>query len=168
MTELEKKEYYELEKEKERIIQRQIELNPYIIIKNMNGKKFGENWSEKYVRSKVPNLHKNNGKGHDLKSPKYPLIELKSSRVDFEHGKWTMNQIHVQEADAFLFVWYDCNTGEQIISFMTTKQLCDECDRSPQHQADVDICCTVSNTERNLKAMKRHKIASWEKLNEVV
>lgn len=175
MTELEKKEYNEmkkeydrLEKEQDKLMKRMKELNDYIVIKNMSAKEFGEKWSEQYVRSKVPNLEKNNGSGHDLKSSKYELIELKSSTLDFENSEWTMNQLHVKKADAFLFIWYDCDTGDQVISFMTTKEVCDECTRYPQHQDDIDICCTIKNTKKNLQAMKRHQITSWDELNKVV
>lgn len=157
----------ELEELEKKIQARKLELNPFSGLKSMSNKAFGEGWSEPYIRNHVPNLEKNNGTGHDMRGKHYKTIEVKSSRLTFNEN-WTMNQVHCNEAEAFLFVWYNCNNGTHEICFIPTEDLIAECTRSRQHTREGKMCCTISSTKKNREVLKKYMISSWEILNEVV
>ena len=151
--------------EMEKIIKtRKLQLNPFAELKSLSNKQFGEDWSEKYILSKVPNLHTNHGAGHDMSGKRYKNIEVKSSRILFSRD-WTMNQIHPDQADAYLFVWYNCSNGTQDICLIPTADLLSKCTRSKQHG---NGCFTVSSTQNNRAVLRQYMISSWEDLNEVV
>lgn len=145
------------------------ELNPYAELPKLSNKAFGEGWSEPYILSKVPNLMKKNGAGHDMGGKHYEFIEVKSCRKIFSKepgGKgWTMNQIHPDEADAYLFVWYNCEDGSETICFIPTKDMIEKCSLNRQHG---DGCFTLSETINNKEVLSNYIIGSWEELNEVV
>lgn len=157
----------ELNKMEEEIKNRKSMLNPFANLKSLSNKEFGEGWSEPYIRAHVPNLDKDNGAGHDMKGVHYKKIEVKSSRLLF-NDNWTENQVHPNEADAFLFVWYDCDNYTQEICFIPAKDLITKCTLSRQHVRDGLTCCTISSTNKNRAALREYMIPSWEALNEVV
>lgn len=139
-------------------------INPYIFWHEKNNKEFGEKYSETYILQKVPNLIKNNGAGHDMRGKKYNNIEAKSCRMT-SNDKWTMNQLHPSEADAYLFVWYDCENGTQEICFIPTEDLIKTCTLNKQHG---DGCFTLSKTIKNMNSLKKYMVPSWKELNEKV
>ena len=139
-------------------------LNPYYKLLTMSNKAFGEGWSEKWILSKVPNLSKNNGAGHDMKGVKYQNIEVKSSRKTFDEA-WTQNQIHPSQADAYLFVWYNCETGEEEICLIPTVDFMEKCSLSKQHG---EGCYSMRNTRQNHAILSCYLYHSWEELNEAV
>lgn len=139
-------------------------INPYIFWKEKSNKEFGEKCSENYILSVVPNLQKNHGAGHDMRSEHYKTIEVKSCRMTY-NSKWTMNQLHPSEADAYLFVWYNCETGTQEICFIPTVDLLKLCKLNLQHG---DGCYTLSSTIKNKTALKNYMVSSWKELNERV
>ena len=154
----------ELNELEEIIKARRVQLNPFAEIELMSNKKFGEGWSESYILSKVSNLKENHGAGHDMCGRYFKNIEVKSSRKTFNES-WTMNQVHPDEADAYLFVWYNCKNGTQEICLIPTEDLLTKCTRSKQHG---EGCFTVSATINNRAILRNYMIASWEALNEVV
>lgn len=164
MTEKEKIEYQAIKAQITVLQARARELNPYAELKNISNKQFGEGWSEPYIRSKVSNLEKNNGAGHDMRGKHYFNIEVKSCRMPFK-DRWTMNQIHPNQADAYLFVWYNCDEGTEEICFIPTKDLLQKCTKSRQHG---DGCFTVSASIANRKVLKDYMVSSWEELNGMV
>lgn len=139
-------------------------LNPYAGLPMLSNKKFGEEWSEPWILQHVSNLTKDNGAGHDMRGINYEHIEVKSSRITF-NGRWTMNQVHPDEADAYLFVWYDCENGTEEICFIPTVDLLKKCTKSRQHG---DGCFTVSASINNRAALKQYMVSSWEELNGMV
>lgn len=162
-----KANWEELEKMEQAIKTRKIQLKPFAELKSLSNRAFGEGWSEPYIRAHVPNLEKNNGTGHDMRGRHYKNIEVKSSRLTFQ-GNWTMNQVHCDDADAFLFVWYNCENGTQEICFIPTEELIANCTRSRQHVREGKTCCTVGATIKNRKALRNYMVSSWEELNEKV
>ena len=139
-------------------------INPYAKLVRMSNKEFGEQWSEAYIRSKVPNLNKNNGAGHDMASRKYPNVEVKSSRIVFD-GSWTENQIHPAQADAYVFVWYNCDEGTEEICLISTKDMLDKCKLSKQHG---DGCFSMRSTKHNREVLHQYMVPSFEDLNRMV
>lgn len=139
-------------------------INPFISWPEKSNKEFGEKYSEEYILSKTPNLQKNHGAGHDMKGTKYNNIEVKSSRMKMT-DKWTMNQLHPDKADAYLFVWYDCNEGTQEICFIPTEDLLNYCSYNLQHGAG---CFSMGSTKKNRDILKNYIVTSWKELNEKV
>jgi len=140
------------------------QLNPYAALPTMSNKKFGEEWSEPWILQHVPNLKKENGPGHDMRGINYPLIEVKSSRITFD-GAWTQNQLHPTQADAYLFIWYNCNEGTEQLCLISSNDLMQNCSVSQQHG---DGCYSMRATINNRKVLSKYMIPSWEKLNEMV
>ena len=140
------------------------ELNPYSKLPMMSNKEFGETWSEQYIRTKVPNLQKNNGAGHDMRGRHYDNIEVKSSRIPFS-GAWTENQLHPDQADAYLFIWYNCDEGTEEICLIPKEKLVTECRLNKQHG---EGCFSMGSTVQNRRALSKYMISSFEVLNEVV
>ena len=93
MTEKEKIEYQAIKAQIVALQTRARELNPYAELKSISNKQFGEGWSEPYILSKVSNLSKNNGAGHDMRGKHYSNIEVKSCRMTFK-DKWRYNLKH--------------------------------------------------------------------------
>lgn len=139
-------------------------LNPYSNLPMMSNKEFGESWSENYIRSKVPNLQKDNGAGHDMAGKHYKHIEVKSSRIPFS-GSWTENQIHPAQADAYLFVWYNCEEGTEEICLIPTARLVAECRLNRQHG---DGCFSMGSTKQNREVLRKYMVSSFEALNKMV
>ena len=139
-------------------------LNPYSTLPMMSNKEFGESWSEKFIRSKVPNLTKDNGAGHDMQGKHYQHIEVKSSRIPFS-GSWTENQIHPSQADAYLFIWYNCEEGTEEICLIPTDKMISECRLNRQHG---DGCFSMGATVKNREALKKYMVPSFEALNRLV
>ena len=152
-----------------KIQQKMAEIHPYSVLQYMDNKTFGEAWSETYIKSKVPNLTGGNGKGKDMHGIRYKRIEVKSSRLDFVSGRWTQNQIHIREADAYLFVWYQAKNYKyhEVLCFIPTEDLKKLCHVSPQHAEDIDICCSLGNSAATRNALKQYML-TWEELNERV
>lgn len=164
MTEENKMELEKIMQKIEALKKEAEKINPYIFWHEKTNKEFGEKYSETYILQQVPNLTKNNGAGHDMSGRKYKNIEVKSCRMTSK-DKWTMNQIHPEQADAYLFVWYDCNDGTQEICFISTEELLRTCTLHKQHG---DGCFTLSKTIKNLESLKKYMLSSWEELNEKV
>ena len=129
--------------------------NKYGHLPSMGNQQFGQSWSESYIRSQVPNLIQDNGPGHDARGIHYNAIEQ----------QWTMNQLHPDEADAFLFVWYDCDNGTEQICLIPTKDLIENCSSSMQHGPG---CFNMGSTVKNRKLLEKYMVPSFEALNEVV
>lgn len=149
------------------IVDLQVELdmlNPYAKLPYMSNKEFGETWSEAYIRQKVPNLNKNNGAGHDMASRKYENIEVKSSRITFD-GSWTENQIHPTQADAYIFVWYNCQEGTEEICLIPTIDMITKCSLSKQHG---EGCYSMRATRQNREVLSKYMVPSFEILNRMV
>jgi len=139
-------------------------LNPYEFWHEKTNKEFGEKYSENHILSMVPNLQKNHGAGHDMSGKHYKTIEVKSCRMVYD-SKWTMNQVHPDKADAYLFVWYNCEAGTQEICFIPTEDLLKLCKLNLQHG---EGCYTLGSTIKNKAALKNYMVSSWKELNERV
>lgn len=139
-------------------------LNPYAKLPRMSNKEFGEQWSENYIRLRVPNLNKNNGAGHDMANRNYQNIEVKSSRIVFD-GQWTENQMHPSQADAYLFVWYNCEEGTEELCLIPTADLIKKCRLNKQHG---DGCYSMGATRQNRQVLKEYMVSSFEALNRMV
>ena len=164
MTTKKKAKCAELQKQIE-LLKKEVEkINPYAYWREKPNKEFGEKYSETYILSRVPNLIPNHGAGHDMAGKHYSNIEVKSCRMTFKE-KWTMNQMHPDEADAYLFVWYNCEEGTQEICFISTEDLLKVCKMSKQHG---DGCFTLGATINNRNALKNYMVSSWEELNKKV
>lgn len=164
MTKNEIAEYKQIKIQMAKLQERAKEINPYAELRSMSAKKFGEDWSENHVLEHASNLQKNHGAGHDMRGKHYDKIEVKSSRNTFEQ-EWTMNQVHPNQADAYLFVWYNCDEATDQMCFVPTEELLQHCSRSRQHG---DGCFTVSSTFKNKQFLKKYMYSSWDALNEVV
>ena len=143
-------------------------LNPYAGLKDMSPKKFGEQWSESWIRSQCSNLTQNNGSGHDLLAANGELWEVKSSRLPC--GEITFNQCHPYECDRFLFVLYDTMTGDETIYLVPAADIKAKFCYSRQHghgtcKEDAD-CISVGYGKTNRELLeKNYKVESWEALN---
>ena len=157
-------ELLEMRKQLQQLKAKMEEINPYEFWHELSNKVFGEDYSENYILSVVPNLEKNHGAGHDMRGKYYYNIEVKSCRMTF-HDKWTMNQMHPDKADAYLFVWYDCENGTQEICFIPTEDLLRDCKLNLQHGSG---CYTLGCTKKNRAALEKYMIPSWEELNKRV
>lgn len=164
MTKEEKAKCKELIQQIELLKKQVEEINPYAFWKEKTNKEFGEECSEKYILSKVPNLRKNHGAGHDMAGKHYKNVEVKSCRMTSD-DKWTMNQMHPDKADAFLFAWYNCEEGTQEISFIPTTELLKLCKLNKQHG---EGCFTLGSTINNRAVLKKYMVPSWEELNQKV
>lgn len=164
MTKEEMAEYQAIQEKITELRARALVLNPFAELKSLSNKQFGEGWSEPYILSKVPNLEANHGAGHDMRGRHFENIEVKSCRMTFD-DTWTMNQVHPDEADAYLFVWYNCDTGDVQLCLIPTPDLLEKCTRSRQHG---DGCFTVSASRNNRAVLSKYMYSSWDALNEVV
>lgn len=164
MTKAEIEEYKRIKEQMAALDARAKEINPYAELKSMSNKQFGEGWSEPHILDLVPNLSENHGAGHDMRGKHYENIEVKSSRNTFDQT-WTMNQVHPDQADAYLFVWYNCDEATDEVCFVPTEDLLKHCSRSRQHG---DGCFNIGSTVANKKFLKKYMLPSWEALNEVV
>lgn len=164
------------EKDRLREINRQIEilqaekaaLNPYAGLKDMSNKAFGEKWSENWICSKCPNLTKNNGSGHDLRSANGKLWEVKSSRLPAL--QITFNQCHPYECDYFLFVLYDTVEGEEIIYLVPSEDIKNKFCYSRQHEHSASKeeadCISIGYNKTNKNLLEtEYRVLNWEALN---
>lgn len=142
-------------------------LNPFYKLKLMSNKKFGEEWSESYIRSKCPNLEKANAAGHDMYSKSLGFIEVKSTKLPCQ--KITFNQIHPQDADNFLFVMYDTINGDTDIFLVPTEDIQDSSkfSLSAQHTREKEhpSCFSMRLTKKNAANLENYRIENWEVLN---
>ena len=148
------------------------ELNPlYSAHKCKSIKEFGETWSENYLKSILSNIAGNGDAGYDVFGKKYKRIEIKSSRLDYVKDKWTMNQLHLNEADAYIFIWYNVDKGTYKICFMTKEDVKKYLKPSHQHndkeKKDND-CYLFKNAIYRRKIMDKFMVSSIEELNEKV
>lgn len=162
-------------------------LNPWYHIKRMHMKTFGETWSENYIASHVPNLKteryiyeervgkngkkvikqkKEKKKGFDVYGNHFEKLEIKSSRSSIEDD-WTMNQLHLNEANAFIFAWYNADECYGEYALMTSDQIRNELEITEQHARNETVV-NIKGTKENIAVMKKYLISSWEDLNERV
>ena len=92
------------------------------------------------------------------------MIRSQSSRIPFS-GSWTENQIHPSQADAYLFIWYNCEEGTEEICLIPTDKMISECRLNRQHG---DGCFSMGATVKNREALKKYMVPSFEALNRLV
>lgn len=164
MTEAQSKRYNELLQIIQNAEEELIQLNPYARLKQMSNKEFGEQWSESYILSKVPQFKKDNGLGHDFMHSILGKIEVKSCRLPC--STITYNQCHPEECDHFLFVNYNTNNGTETIYLVPSIDISNDkfFSKSKQHSREGG-CYTVSgSTRKNAAALENYKIGSLENL----
>ena len=168
MTNAEKTRLQEINEQIAILMKEKAALNPYAGLKDMSPKKFGEQWSESWIRSKCPNLTKNNGSGHDLLAANGELWEVKSSRLPCK--EITFNQCHPYECNRFLFVLYDTESGNELIYLVPAEDIKKKFHYSRQHghgvsKEDAD-CVSVRYGSTNKKLLENlYRVDSWEALN---
>lgn len=168
MTNAEKIRLQEINEQIAILMKEKAALNPYAGLKDMSIKKFGEQWSESWIRSKCSNLTKNNGSGHDLLAANGELWEVKSSRLPCK--KICFNQCHPDECNRFLWVLYDTENGNELIYLVPAEDIKKKFNYSRQHshknsKEDTD-CVLVQYAGANKKLLEDfYKVDSWEDLN---
>ena len=70
-----------LQEEKARLLGIELKSNPYMNLKSMANKSFGEGWSEVWVANKCPSLVSDRHPGYDFISKHLGRVELKSTRL---------------------------------------------------------------------------------------
>lgn len=168
MTNAEKTRLQEINEQIAILMKEKATLNPYAGLKDMSIKKFGEQWSESWIRSKCPNLTKNNGSGHDLLAANGELWEVKSSRLPCK--KITFNQCHPYECNRFLFVLYDTENASELIYLVPAEDIKKKFKYSRQHGHGVskeDADCVLVHYEGTNKRLLEdlYKVDGWEALN---
>lgn len=140
------------------------QLNPYANLKDMSNKKFGEEWSETYICSKVSGFERRDEKGWDLWNAKLGRIEAKSSRLPC--AQITFNQCHPNDCDYFLFVEYDTeNITEHI--FLVPASDFFSFGVSVQHSRTDVSCFTLSgSSQKNKRLLEQYRLAGWAELEE--
>lgn len=131
-----------LQEEEKQIISK---YNPYYNLKSYSNKKFGEEWAEQYVHSKVSSLEMKRGKGYDFIC-RLGKIELKSSRLPLK--QITYNQCRPLDCDCFLFINFDTENGGEEIYFIPSACF-DKLHYSQQHSRNDETCYCVSATNRS-------------------
>lgn len=152
MTPEERIEFENNQKEIERLLERQKQLNPYYGLKLMSNKEFGEQWSEPYILLQCSNLQKDNSRGHDFYNEKFGRIEVKSSRLP--NKGITYNQCHPYECEYFLFVNYNTIDGSEQIYFVPSEKVLDSSlfSITKQHSRDEGTCYSMSGSTKKNKA----------------
>ena len=168
MTIAEKARLKEIDEQIAILMKEKASLNPYAALKDMSPKKFGEQWSEDWIRSKCSNLTKYNGSGHDMKAANGELWEVKSSRLPCK--EITFNQCHPYECNRFLFVLYDTVNGDETIYLVPAEDIKKKFSYSRQHGHDVSKeeadCISVGYGVSNKKILEaNYKVNGWEALN---
>lgn len=160
-----KKRIQEIDNKIVELMAEKAKLNPFANLKEMSWKEFGEKFSENYVLEHVPNLVRKNGAGHDMYSEKLGYIEVKSGRLPYKSG-WTMNQLHPDQCDYYLFVFYDTEEAEVFLYLVSTGQLTsDEFKLNRQHGKG---CFSMGQTKKNDQALEKYRIKDWKTLNSMV
>ena len=168
MTIAEKARLKEINEQIAILMKEKASLNPYAALKDMSPKKFGEQWSENWIRSKCSNLTKYNGSGHDMKAANGELWEVKSSRLPCK--EITFNQCHPYECNRFLFVLYDTVNGDETIYLVPAEDIKKKFSYSRQHGHGVSKeeadCVSVGYGASNKKILEaNYKVNGWEALN---
>lgn len=156
-----------LDEEIEKLKRRKLELNPFALLKEYSNKKFGEEFSEKYILEHCPSFKKDNSAGHDFYHDKYGRIEVKSARLPVARNI-TYNQCHLDEADYYLFANYDTESGGIELFFVPTKDLKNEklFAKSLQHtRNEEESCYTIQTSQKNMKSFEKYRYNSFEELN---
>lgn len=168
MTEVQKNRLAEIDAQITALQAEKAMLNPYAGLKDMSPKKFGEQWSETWIRSKCSNLTQDNGSGHDLLAANGELWEVKSSRLPCK--EITFNQCHPYECNRFLFVLYDTVNGSETIYLVPAVDIKAKFCYARQHghgtcKEDAD-CISVGYGKTNRELLENnYKVESWEALN---
>lgn len=163
-----RKELIEIDKKIEALMARKLELNPFANLKAMSNKQFGEQWSESYIREKCPNLIKNNGRGHDVITMNGEKWEIKSIRLPCKNTAF--NQCHPFDCDKFLFVGYDCETGEVYLYLVPSNEIKENLNYSAQHsygkEKEEADCIMVPFSQTNQrKLQEKYLISDFSILN---
>ena len=158
-----------LQEEKARLLGIEIKNNPYLDLKSLSNKSFGEGWSEPWVSKHCPSLISNRHPGYDFTSITLGRVELKSSRLPLK--QITYNQCHPHDCDYFLFVDYNTETGTEDIFLMPSDNFL-ELKPSIQHErksADEGACFSASgcSCKRNKNILEKYRVSSWEELEKI-
>ena len=143
-------------------------VNPFATLKSLSNKKFGEEWSENYVRAHTPNLIRDNGTGHDALTKSGEKWEIKSARLP--QKDICFNQCHLGGCDKFLFVLYNCETGEEQIYLVPAIDIRKNFHYSAQHirEGKETAECVSIKYNGNKEVLENHyRIANWEELNKM-
>lgn len=161
MNAKEKKRYNEIVLDIERLQNELKHLNPYAHINYLSNKEFGNDWSENYIVSKVPSLRRYNGTGFNMIS-NIGTIDVVSTRI--LSGTVTFNQLHPDECDWFLFVFYNIIEGTEKIYFVPSELLKDKSlfKITKQHGSG---CYCMTTSPYNMSSLKYFIVHSWEELN---
>lgn len=145
------------------------EVNPYANLKSMSNKEFGESFSENLLCEKVKGLSHNNGAGHDLHSDKLGELEVKSVRLPVKSG-WTMNQVHPQDCDGFLFAFYDTVKGTEKFCYVPSDEILSNfsCCRQHTREDGNPSCWSIHSSKKNEATLEKYYVGSFKELCEIV
>lgn len=158
-----------LQEEKARLLGIELKSNPYMNLKSMANKSFGEGWSEVWVANKCPSLVSDRHPGYDFISKHLGRVELKSTRLPLT--KITYNQCHPHDCDYFLFIDYNTQDGTEDIFLLPSANFFD-IHPSIQHErksAEEGACfsATGCSCKRNKVILEQYRVASWEELEKI-
>lgn len=166
MTNEEKNEFLANQKEIERLLARQLELNPYASLKQLSNKEFGESWSESRIRAICHSFQKDNSRGHDFFHPILGRIEVKSARLPLK--QITYNQCLPNECEYFLFVNYDTIEGTEEVFLVRSLDLLnkEEFSITKQHSRGDGDCYSVSGSlKKNKETLRKYFMGNLYELN---